>query len=247
MNVRPADILETEFAFQSISDYPVDLYFLIDLSYTMRDDLETVSALTNDIAHSMRQVTKQLRLGFGAFVDKPVFPFVVPTPEYLSNPCLSVGNEQLHCDPPFLYKHIVSLTDNFEEFKEKTKLTRPSGNLDSPEGGLDALLQVARCQGQVGWRATARKIVLLASDGGFHLAGDGRIAGLVKPPPTDCRLQQRADRFNASLSYLGWHDAHYTDYPSVGEVGSFHIMTPSLWLLVIHFACVLGSYNIFKN
>ncbi|VDP93567.1 unnamed protein product [Echinostoma caproni] len=124
MKIRPNDPLVVNFTFQSISDYPVDLYFLTDLSYTMSDDLETVSNMTNDIVLTMRNVTKKLQMGFGAFVDKPVFPFVVPTPQYLQNPCLNVGTKELHCDPPFLYKHILSLTDNFEEFREKTKVTR---------------------------------------------------------------------------------------------------------------------------
>ncbi|TPP60603.1 Integrin beta [Fasciola gigantica] len=202
LKIRPNDPLVVNFTFQSISDYPVDLYFLTDLSYTMSDDLETVSNMTNDIVLTMRTVTKKLQMGFGAFVDKPVFPFVVPTPQYLQNPCLNVGTKELHCDPPFLYKHILSLTDNFEEFREKTKVTRPSGNLDSPEGGMDALLQVARCGDHIRWRANARKIVLFASDGGFHLAGDGRIAGLVRPPPTTCQLTEQADRFNSSLRYI---------------------------------------------
>ncbi|KAK4473007.1 hypothetical protein MN116_004203 [Schistosoma mekongi] len=218
VKIRPGGTMIVNFTFQSISDYPVDLYFLTDLSYTMIDDLETVSRLTNDIVLTMRTVTKKLQMGFGAFVDKPVFPFVVPTPEYLRNPCLNVGTKNLHCDPPFLYKHILSLTDNFEEFREKTKVARPSGNLDSPEGGMDALLQVARCSEIIGWRAGARKIVLFASDGGFHLAGDGRIAGLVRPPPTTCQLTYQADRFNSSLKYLGWHNSDQTDYPSVGEI-----------------------------
>ena len=30
-------------------DYPLDLYFLVDLSESMRDDLETLKLLTNDI------------------------------------------------------------------------------------------------------------------------------------------------------------------------------------------------------
>ncbi|TGZ59608.1 hypothetical protein CRM22_008976 [Opisthorchis felineus] len=218
VRVRPNDPLVVNFTFQSISDYPVDLYFLTDLSYTMSDDLETVSKLTNDIVKTMQSVTKKLKMGFGAFVDKPVFPFVVPTPEYLRNPCLNVGTKGLQCDPPFLFKHILGLTDDYEKFRGETKVTRPSGNLDSPEGGLDALLQVARCGDLIGWRSNARKIVLFASDGGFHLAGDGRIAGLIRPPPTTCQVKYQADRFNPSLLYYGWHTADQTDYPSVGEI-----------------------------
>ncbi|KAF6775275.1 hypothetical protein AHF37_05581 [Paragonimus kellicotti] len=340
VSVRPNEALVINFTFQSISDYPVDLYFLTDLSYTMSDDLETVSHLTNDIVLTMRNVTKKLQMGFGAFVDKPVFPFVVPTPEYLRNPCLNVGTKPLQCDPPFLFKHILSLTENFEEFKEKTQVTRalqpilflstmaaawpsgclgcltfifafqcvasqavndnpacgrakdcgecmgidprcswcfddefddtkegpgyrcalfsvladrgcptskienvkssPSGNLDSPEGGLDALLQVARCGDHIKWRANARKIVLFASDGGFHLAGDGRIAGLIRPPPTTCQLTYQADRFNSSLSYYGWHTADQTDYPSVGEASVISIFSIIILNLILSFmSCCL--------
>lgn len=127
VSVRPHDTLTTEFVFQSLTDYPVDVYFLVDLSYTMRDDLETVSRLTKHIAESFTAVTKDLRMGFGAFVDKPVFPFVVPTKEALANPCLSgVGVVDLHCDPPFLYKHILSLTGDLEQFEKATVLSRVS-------------------------------------------------------------------------------------------------------------------------
>lgn len=107
--------------------------------------------------------------------------------------------------------------------------------MDSPEGGLDALLQVARCQSEVGWRKNARKIVLFATDGGFHLAGDGRLAGLIKPPPKTCQLEFRKDRFNSSLEYLGWHTSDETDYPSVGEVSLFPLLACfSLIFLVIN-------------
>ncbi|VEL19461.1 unnamed protein product [Protopolystoma xenopodis] len=83
---------------------------------------------------------------------------------------------------------------------------------------MDALLQVAVCNRDVGWRSHARKIVLYASDGGFHLAGDGRIAGLVMPARTSCQLSFGKDRFNSSIEYFGWHNFDETDYPSVGEV-----------------------------
>ncbi|VEL20287.1 unnamed protein product [Protopolystoma xenopodis] len=124
VDLRPGQPITTNWHFRSQPDYPVDLYFLIDLSYTMRDDLETVSKLTADIAREMSGVTRDLRIGFGAFVDKPFFPFVVPTRSYLLNPCQGVGEEQVICDPPFLFKHILSLTSNFEEFRRKTILSR---------------------------------------------------------------------------------------------------------------------------
>ena len=80
------------------------------------------------------------------------------------------------------------------------------------------MLQVAYCQQHINWNSNARKIVLFTSDGGFHVAGDGRLAGLIKPPPRQCELNMQGDRFNSSLRYLGWHNSIETDYPSVGEV-----------------------------
>lgn len=93
---------------------------------------------------------------------------------------------------------------------------------------------MAHCGDHIKWRAGARKIVLFASDGGFHLAGDGRIAGLIRPPPRSCQLTYQADRFNSSLKYLGWHTADQTDYPSVGEVCLFLLIN---FLLISNIWC----------
>lgn len=38
------------------------------------------------------------------------------------------------------------MTDNISEFTRVMKQQRISGNLDTPEGGLDAMLQAAVCQ-----------------------------------------------------------------------------------------------------
>ena len=44
-------------------------------------------------------------------------------------------------------------------------LSQPlAGNVDEPEGGLDALMQAMVCRQRVGWRQNARKIILMATD-----------------------------------------------------------------------------------
>ena len=48
-----------------------------------------------------------------------------------------------------------------------------SGNLDAPEGGFDAIMQAIVCQGQIGWREEARRLLVFSTDAGFHYAGDG--------------------------------------------------------------------------
>ncbi|XP_012497634.1 PREDICTED: integrin beta-1 [Propithecus coquereli] len=57
------------------------------------------------------------------------------------NPCTSEQN----CTSPFSYKNVLSLTDKGEVFNELVGKQRISGNLDSPEGGFDAIMQVAVC------------------------------------------------------------------------------------------------------
>ena len=52
-----------------------------------------------------------------------------------------------------------------------------AGNVDNPEGGLDALLQVMVCKDRIGWRPDSRKIILVATDNDYHNAMDGKLAG----------------------------------------------------------------------
>lgn len=50
-----------------------------------------------------------------------------------------------------------------------------SGNVDEPEGGLDALMQSVVCSKEIGWRRNARKLLVFSTDTGFHIAGDGKV------------------------------------------------------------------------
>ncbi|KAG8254452.1 Integrin beta-1 [Homalodisca vitripennis] len=61
-------------------DYPVDLYYLMDLSNSMRDDKEKLSSLGDVLAKRMQNITSNFRLGFGSFVDKAVMPYVSTAP-----------------------------------------------------------------------------------------------------------------------------------------------------------------------
>lgn len=80
--------------------------------------------------------------GFGSFVDKTVLPFVNTHPEKLQNPC---PNKEKECQPPFAFRHVLKLTDNSNQFQTEVGKQLISGNLDAPEGGLDAMMQVAVC------------------------------------------------------------------------------------------------------
>lgn len=69
-------------------------------------------------------------------------PYISTTPARLLNPCASNQN----CTSPFSYKNVLKLTDKGDEFNRLVGQQQISGNLDSPEGGFDAIMQVAVCE-----------------------------------------------------------------------------------------------------
>ncbi|PIO30826.1 hypothetical protein AB205_0096720 [Aquarana catesbeiana] len=129
--------------FRRAENYPIDLYYLMDLSYSMKNDLENVKNLGTVIMEKMKQITSDFKIGFGSFVEKTVMPYISTNPAKLINPCTT--NQQ--CTSPFSFKHVLSLTNNGSLFNELVGKQEISGNLDSPEGGFDAIMQVAVCGG----------------------------------------------------------------------------------------------------
>lgn len=72
---------------RQVEDYPVDLYYLMDLSLSMKDDLHTIRNLGTKLAQEMGKLTSNFRLGFGSFVDKNMSPFSYTGQKYQENPC----------------------------------------------------------------------------------------------------------------------------------------------------------------
>jgi len=86
----------------------------------------------------MRKITKDVKLGFGSFVDKVLMPYVNTLEARLRSPCTG-------CESPYSFKHRLSLSEDTAEFGQKVNDTMISGNLDEPEGGFDALMQAIVC------------------------------------------------------------------------------------------------------
>lgn len=59
--------------------------------------------------------------------------------------CLT-SDYEIRCRPAHGFHHVLSMTGNMSEFTRVIKRQRISGNMDTPEGGLDAMLQAAVCQ-----------------------------------------------------------------------------------------------------
>ncbi|XP_018418754.1 PREDICTED: integrin beta-1 [Nanorana parkeri] len=188
--------------FRRAEDYPIDLYYLMDLSYSMKDDLENVKSLGTALMREMEQITTDFRIGFGSFVEKTVMPYISTTPAKLINPCTSDQN----CTSPFSYKNVLSLTSEGSLFNDLVGKQQISGNLDSPEGGFDAIMQVAVCGDHIGWRNVTRLLVF-STDAGFHFAGDGKLGGIVLPNDGKCHMQDNM-----------YTMSHYYDYPSIAHL-----------------------------
>nr|XP_045008496.1 integrin beta-7 [Jaculus jaculus] len=204
VTLRPGEPQKLRVRFLRAAGYPVDLYYLMDLSYSMKDDLERVRQLGHALLVRLQEVTHSVRIGFGSFVDKTVLPFVSTVPSKLLHPCPS---RLERCQPPFSFRHVLSLTGDAQAFEREVGRQSVSGNLDSPEGGFDAILQAALCQEQIGWRNVSRLLVF-TSDDTFHTAGDGKLGGIFMPSDGHCHLDSNG-LYSRSPEF---------DYPSVGQV-----------------------------
>ncbi|XP_046678492.1 LOW QUALITY PROTEIN: integrin beta-PS-like [Homalodisca vitripennis] len=182
-------------------DYPVDLYYLMDLSYSMRDDKEKLSSLGDVLAKRMQNITRNFRLGFGSFVDKVAMPYVSTAPIQLKKPC----NQ---CESPYGFRNHMKLTTDTAKFNDEVHKAAISGNLDSPEGGFDAIMQAVVCREQIGWRERARRLLVFSTDAAFHYAGDGKLGGIVKPNDGLCHLDGEGTYTHSTLQ----------DYPSIAQI-----------------------------
>nr|XP_055070808.1 integrin beta-2 [Misgurnus anguillicaudatus]XP_055070809.1 integrin beta-2 [Misgurnus anguillicaudatus]XP_055070810.1 integrin beta-2 [Misgurnus anguillicaudatus] len=203
LDLRPGKPHTFRLEFKQAEGYPVDLYYLMDLSYSMKDDLENVKNLGKDLLDKLRKITRNARIGFGSFVDKTLLPFTDTNEEKLQRPC---PDKNERCQPAFGFQHVLPLTSDGDTFKNMVAKQQISGNLDPPEGSLDAIMQAAVCVKEIGWGKSTRLLVL-ATDDGFHMAGDGKLAAILEPNQETCQLvDQKYSKSNV------W------DYPSVGQI-----------------------------
>uniref|UniRef100_A0A672ZDX1 Integrin beta n=1 Tax=Sphaeramia orbicularis TaxID=375764 RepID=A0A672ZDX1_9TELE len=204
MTLRPGDSKRFPVSVKQVEDYPVDLYYLMDLSYSMKDDLARLRTLGNELAATMGQATSNLRMGFGAFVDKTTSPYMYTyPPEAVKNPCDGISET---CQAQFGFKHVLTLTEQVSRFTEEVGKQQVSRNRDAPEGGFDAIMQASVCKDRIGWRPDATHLLVFTTDAKTHIALDGRIAGIVQPNDGLCHLD----------SNNNYNESTVLDYPSLG-------------------------------
>ncbi|XP_009700714.1 PREDICTED: integrin beta-5 [Cariama cristata] len=232
LNLRPGDQTSFRVQVRQVEDYPVDLYYLMDLSLSMNDDLDNIRNLGTKLAEEMRKLTSNFRLGFGSFVDKNISPFSYTAPRYQNNPC--IGYKLFpNCVPSFGFRHLLSLTDKVDRFNEEVQKQKVSRNRDAPEGGFDAILQAAVCKEKIGWRKEASHLLVFTTDDVPHIALDGKLGGLVQPHDGQCHLNE-VNEYSASSQL---------DYPSLALLGE-KLAENNIHLI---FAVTKSHYVLYKN
>ncbi|XP_072936318.1 uncharacterized protein [Epargyreus clarus] len=170
MAIRAGDTLDFKFYVKPAVNYPVDLYFLLDASKTMGDVREKVYNETEKIVEAINEITQDVQLGLGFFVDKNLPPFTM----------------KKDSDKTYSFKHLKTLSKDHTKFRNLLNDTPFGYNYDAPEAGLDALAQAIVCKDKIGWRGESRKIILYVANGPYHVVGDGKWAGLVNPYDGEC-------------------------------------------------------------
>jgi len=200
LNLRPGRPVSVNVRVKTPKNFPVDLYYLMDLSATMKAGLREIRNLGSRLGRELMNVTSNFRLGFGGFVDKNLGPFTKTNIAEVQQ-ILSTGTQGT-----FAYRNYLPLDVNTTKFQEVVTKTNISHNVDLPEGTLDALMQVVACDKEIGWRdkKKARRIIIVTTDGLFHYAGDGLLGGVVLPNDGKCRMMN--GNYAASTKY---------DYPSL--------------------------------
>lgn len=185
-------------------NYPVDLYYLIDGSKGASAHRQKLGKLGNKLTQEMSNITKNFKIGYGTFVDKVDLPFTTTAPDMLESLC-QIGDTR--CVRPYSFKNHLNLTENLKDFSRKVAETKYSVSMDNPEGQLDALMQVIVCKKIIGWRSEARHIIVLSTDADFHIAGDGKLGGIIERNDAKCHLID--NEYKENLKY---------DYPSVSQL-----------------------------
>ncbi|NWT43249.1 ITB4 protein, partial [Chroicocephalus maculipennis] len=179
---------------------PVDLYILMDFSYSMSDDLDNLKSMGEKLAEFLQALTSNYTIGFGKFVDK------VSSPQTDMRP-LKLREPWNNADSPFSFKNVIRLTSDIDSFSKELRKERISGNLDAPEGGFDAILQTAVCKDKIGWRKDSTHLLVFSTESAFHYEADGTnvLAGILARNDEQCHLDD-----NGTYAY----DTKQ-DYPSV--------------------------------
>eukprot|EP01048_Picozoa_sp_COSAG05_P019975 COSAG05_NODE_3278_length_2183_cov_1.496161_2_plen_415_part_01 len=136
----------------------IDLYLLQDQTESFADDRQIIKNSASTILSTLAAPVDSLRFGVGGFADKPMYYF-------------GAGNA-------FCHRSRASLSSNLTISELALKSAQSVGGGDGPDSQLEALLDIAKDPGNLGFESTSFRGVLLTTASPFHEAGDCKPLGL---------------------------------------------------------------------
>lgn len=206
LRLREGDNVTFSFKYRAAKNYPMQLYYLMDLTNSMKAHKESLVKIGKDLGNLLSNLTKHHQIAFGYYADKVAMPFYKMTPGDLENPCEMLYGET--CSKGFAFVHAQDFTNDIDTFVKNVDRSNFTSNLDDLENGLEPIVQILQCEKHVSWLHTSRKVIVMATNSLLHMAGDGILAGVTKRHPGGCILSDDGV-LNDYLAY---------DYPSLEEV-----------------------------
>lgn len=203
ITLRMGAPINITFTYSPAKDYPLDLYYLLDVSHSMKDHLKLFQNLTMALSDLLKNLTQNYKVAYGSFMDKVGMPFYLMDEESKSNPC---HDEAEKCIKGYLFRNHLNFTNETKHFTDAVSKTMFSLSVDNMDGALDAIMQVLTCD--VGWNEYSRKLIVVPTQSFLHIAGDGILVGAVKKNE-ECLTRANYYKKNEHLVY---------DYPSLDEI-----------------------------
>jgi Integrin beta chain VWA domain len=99
--------------FTPAKNYPLDLYFLMDLSNSMGEHRRNVEKFGSELARKMRNITSNFKLGFGSFVDKDTIPIAYNKID--PDRCFNDKGD-IVCRDTYSFKHRMTMDSKEDRF-----------------------------------------------------------------------------------------------------------------------------------
>ncbi|XP_048472123.1 integrin beta-1-like isoform X1 [Rhincodon typus] len=170
VKLRPGKPQTFSLQFQRAEDYPIDLYYLVDLSLSRQDDLENMKRLGIELNRKLREITSAFRIGLGILQKTPC----------------TAGET---CRSQFSFKNILPLTSDGVMFSTLINSQTIIASQNSSGDAVDAIMQAAVCGDIIGWRSVTKMLVYY-SNTGLHFAGDGEVSSLL-PNDGKCHIDSQ--------------------------------------------------------
>lgn len=75
LDVRVGQPIPFNFTYKMADNFPVDIYFLLDMSQSMEQIRNDLLKQSEDIYNTMSNLTNDVYLGLGTFIDKNMVPY----------------------------------------------------------------------------------------------------------------------------------------------------------------------------